>query len=115
MLAPNEEGRQHHAFDDQVRSAEQELAVLEGRRLALVGIAYDKLFVAAGLEDVSPLLCGRGAGTAHAAQAGLLEFRDQAGAHGQAVVLARGGGQPESEFAGGLVEPRAAAGSAARA
>ncbi len=101
---PNEEGRQDHTLDDQVGSAQQELAVLEGRRLALVGVADDVLLVAAGLEDVSPFLRGRSAGSAHAAQVGLLELGDQARAHREPVALARGGRQPAGEFASGLVK-----------
>ena len=86
VLRPNEKGGQNHPLDDQVGRAQQKLAVLERRRLALVGVADDKLLVAPGLEHVSPFLRGRSARAAHAAQVGLFELGDQALANGQPVV-----------------------------
>ena len=50
-----------HPFDDHVGRAQQELAVLEGRRLAFVGVADDIFLVAPGLHDVAPFLHGRSA------------------------------------------------------
>src|SRR5207245_5196883 len=45
---PHDQSGEDHALDGQVRSPPQRLAVLEGARLALVGVADDVLVVALG-------------------------------------------------------------------
>ena len=71
------EAREDHAFDDEVRRAAQQFAVLEGARLALVGVADDILDVASLGPDGRPFAEGREAGASHAAQVrGLDRFQD---------------------------------------
>ena len=62
--------------------AEQELAVLERGRLALVGVADDVLRVARGAPHVVPLLVGPDPGAPHPAEVGDLQFLGQAGVVG---------------------------------
>jgi len=59
-----------HALQHQVRCAQEDLAVLERARLALVAAAHDVLLVAGRHVDVVPLLVGAAAGAAHAEQPG---------------------------------------------
>ncbi len=80
-----------HPFDDHVGRAQQELAVLEGRRLAFVGVADDIFLVAPGLHDVAPFLRGRSACAPHAAEVGLFQLGDHALAYGHTIRFTGGG------------------------
>ena len=90
--------------------AQQHLAVLERRRLALVGVANDVLFIAAGLENISPFLRGRRARAPHAAQVGLFQLGDQARADCEPVVVTGGSLELRGKLASGLIESLACAG-----
>ena len=66
---------QQNPFDDEVRRAEQQLAVLERARLAFVGVADDVLSLADRLAHLAPLFERLPAGAAHAEQHGVLQRR----------------------------------------
>ena len=80
-----DQSRENHALDDRVRRAQQKLAILESRRLALVAIHHDERTVvvsararrAHGIAHVLPFLHGRNSRAAHAANVGGLEFVEQ--------------------------------------
>jgi hypothetical protein len=59
-----------------VRVVAQDVAVLEGARLALVGVADDVLLRRETARHEAPLQAGREAGAAAAAQRGLLQLGD---------------------------------------
>ena len=90
-FGPEEKRREDHPFDDHVGRPQQELAVLEGRRLALVGVADDVFLVAPGLHDVAPFLRGRSACPPHAAEVGLFQLRDHALAYSHTSRFTGGG------------------------
>ena len=58
-------------------SADHQRQVLAGARLALVGVDHEVVRLAVVLRDEAPLHAGREAGAATAAQAGVLDQRDQ--------------------------------------
>src|SRR3546814_10821176 len=64
---------------DLVRVVTQDVAILGGPRLGLVGVAEDALLHAAVLGHEAPLQAGREACTAATAQAGLLDHLDHVG------------------------------------
>ena len=87
VLVPDEDpalARSRHAsipstqpLEHEVRLLGEDLAVLEGAGLGLVGVADRVLRLGLLLRDQLPLRAGREAGAAHAAQPGLLELGDQ--------------------------------------
>ena len=69
---------ERHALDEEVWHGGEDAAVLDGARLALVGVADDVLLVAGRVADGLPLDGGREAGAAHAAELRGLEGRERA-------------------------------------
>ncbi len=65
-----------HALDQLVRIEAQDVAVLEGARLALVRVADDVLVARKLTRHEAPLQAGREAGAATAAQGALLDLLD---------------------------------------
>ena len=104
-FCPEEKRGDDHAFDDQVGRAQQKLAVLEGRRLAFVGVADDVFLVAPGLHDVAPFLRGRSACAPHAAEGGLFQLGDQPLAYSQSIGIAAGGLELFGECSRAGIEP----------
>ena len=70
------EGGDGHAFDHLMRVVAQQIAILEGARFALVGVAADVLRSLIGLGHEAPLEAGGEAGAAAAAQRGLFHLSD---------------------------------------
>ena len=68
-----------HALDHRMRVVAQDVAVLGGARLGLVGIAEDVFLHAGVLGHEAPLQPGREARAAAAAQSGLLDHLDHVG------------------------------------
>jgi len=64
------------SLDEQVRAAEEDLAILEGPRLSLVGVDHQVLGEAGFLADEVPLHPGGEARAAAPAQVGLDHFVD---------------------------------------
>ena len=79
LMRSDQECGQNHPLDDEVGGPQQELAVLEGRRLALVGVADDvgSIGTLALVAHFAPLAEGGPAGAAHAAEVGCLELVDE--------------------------------------
>ena len=69
-------GRVDAALDQRVRVGEHERDVLAGARLGLVGVDHEVVRLAGVLRDEAPLHAGREACAAAAAQAGVLDERD---------------------------------------
>ena len=88
LAAAGREHPEHQALEHEVRLLGQDLAVLEGARLGLVGVADRVLRLGLLLRDQLPLRAGREPGAAHAAQLRLLQLGDQVAG----VELAREGG-----------------------
>src|SRR5690606_37179173 len=75
------------ALDDLVRRPADQLAVLEGTRLGLVGVDEQVVRLAIVLGHEAPLDAGREAGAAAAAQPALLDHLDDlVAAHGEGLL-----------------------------
>ena len=96
------EGGDDHALDDAVRVALEHRAVHERARVALVGVADDVVLLARVGAAEAPLLAGREAGAAAAAQAARLDFVD----HGLRVGGAEHLGQRRVAAVGQVVVER---------
>ncbi len=83
---PGHQAGETHPFDYQMRQLFVDHPVLEGTRLALVGVADDELGRGFFLAHQLPLEAGGEAGAAHAAQLRLLERRDDLGGRGVHVA-----------------------------
>ena len=66
LLGAGDDHAHQQALEHQVRLLGQELAVLKGARLGLVGVADGVLHAALGIADQLPLLAGREARASHA-------------------------------------------------
>src|SRR5215218_6453076 len=91
-------GGHDHALDQRVRVAFQQLHVLEGARLALVGVDHQVGRLAGALGEEAPLHPRGEAGAAAAAQAGVLDQLDE-------VLRGLGEGGVEAGVAVQLHEP----------
>src|SRR3954453_21642415 len=69
-LRPREQPAEDHAFEHEMRGPQEQLAVLERARLALVAVDDDELLAPPRLADVVPLLVRRHARAAHPAEVG---------------------------------------------
>ena len=79
-----------HALDQRVRRGHHQRDVLAGARLGLVGVDHQVVRLAVALRDEAPLHAGREARAAAAAQAGVLDQRDDVVlGHAQGGVAAR--------------------------
>src|SRR5712691_2112756 len=71
---PRDQPGHNHSFNHQVRNVLHQKAVLDGPRLALIGVTYDIFLRAWGVSNDFPFCSRRESGASHAAQTRGFEY-----------------------------------------
>src|SRR5712692_1479843 len=71
---PRDQPGHNHSFNHQVRNVLHQKAVLDGSRLALIGVAHDIFLRARGVSNNFPFRSRRESGASHAAQTRGFEY-----------------------------------------